>query len=145
MDQKSFNSYATSTSLIQIALALVCAAAAAAGGWLLIRLGNDVSGLALFSLWSGFLWWQLQEYLRRMLYTRGLVREALLNSFLANLIRLALMLWMVQSGTLDGSNSLHAIAVGSAGALLLGLFQTRVSGQPGLNPNLEAQLGLAAG
>ncbi|OGO28708.1 MAG: hypothetical protein A2Z16_07885 [Chloroflexi bacterium RBG_16_54_18] len=125
MDQETFNSYATSTSLIQIALALGCAAAAAAGGWLLIQLGNDVSGLALFSLWSGFLWWQLQEYLRRMLYTRGLVREALLNSFLSNVIRLALMLWLVQSGSLDGSASLHAIAVGSAGALVLGLWQTR--------------------
>lgn len=125
MDQKSFQSYATSTSLIQVSLALLCAAAAAAGGWLLIQFGNDVSGLALFSLWSGFLWWQLQEYLRRMLYTRGLVREALLNSFLANVIRLAWMVWLVNAGQLDGSASLHAIALGSAGALILGAWQTR--------------------
>lgn len=125
MDTVNFKSYATSTSIIQVFLALACAAAAAAGGVLLIRFGNDVSGQALFSLWSGFLWWQMQEYLRRMLYTRGKVRDALINSFLANAIRLGFMLWLVSAGRLDGSSSLHAIAIGSAGALVLGGWQTR--------------------
>lgn len=125
MDQDTFRSYASSTSLIQVALALACSATAAFGGWLLLKLGNDVSGLALYSLWSGFLWWQLQEYLRRMLYTRGLVNQALVNSFLANAIRLAFMFWLVNHERLDGAASLHAIGLGSAGALILGLWQTR--------------------
>jgi O-antigen/teichoic acid export membrane protein len=125
MDEGSFRAYATSTSLIQIFIAISAALAAAIGGWILTRLGNDTAGPGLFSLWSAFLWWQLQEYIRRMLYTRGRAREATLNSFLANAIRLGMMVWLAGQGRLDGIGSLHAIALGSLAALIPGLWQTR--------------------
>jgi hypothetical protein len=42
----------------------------AVGSWALTVTGNDTAGPALFAL-VAFLWWQLQEYIRRILYTRG--------------------------------------------------------------------------
>lgn len=125
LDEDTFRRYATSTSLIQLALALLSAVGVALAGWLLTVQGNDTAGPGMFSLWSSFLWWQIQEYIRRMLYTRGHVRSATLNTALANLVRLALMLWWVGQGKLDGEASLHAIGLGSLAALLPGLWQTR--------------------
>lgn len=125
LDDRSFARYATSASLIQLALALLSAGGVALAGWLLTQLGNDTAGPGVFSLWSSFLWWQLQEYIRRMLYTRGHVRSAALNTALANLVRLALMIWWVNQGDLDGETSLHAIGLGALAALLPGIWQTR--------------------
>ncbi len=125
MDEASFKRYATSTSLIQILLAIGCSAGVALFGWLATRAGNDIAGPALFSLWFAFLWWQLQEYVRRLLYTRGDVPNAVINSVLANLVRLSLMVvWARQDG-LSGIRGLDAIAWGSLVAMLPGLWQTR--------------------
>ena len=125
MDQASFRRYATSTSIIQILLALASAAVVAAGGWFLTRLGNDVAGPTLFSLWFAFLGWQFQEYIRRMLYTRGEIFNAVGNTILANCVRLAVMVWWATQGSLSGIAGLHAIAWGSLAALLPGLWHTR--------------------
>jgi O-antigen/teichoic acid export membrane protein len=125
MAPASFRRYATSTSLIQTSLALAAAVAVAAGGRFLTITGNDVAGPALFSLWFAFLTWQLQEYLRRMLYTRGAVFQAVVNTFLANAIRLGLMFVWARQGQLTGISSLNAIAWGSLAALLPGLWFTR--------------------
>jgi O-antigen/teichoic acid export membrane protein len=125
LDETEFRRYATATSLIQLMLAFFAAAGVALSGWALTHLGNDTLGPGLFSLWTSFLWWQLQEYLRRMLYTRGHVRAAALNTALANLVRLGLMFYWVRQGTLDGTASLSAIGLGSLAALVPGLWQTR--------------------
>lgn len=120
-----FKRYATSTSLIQVILAVVTAVSAAVLGWLLIRTGNDVAGPTIFALWHNFLWWQLQEYVRRILYTRGLVRSAVINTLIANGVRLGLMFYWLAKGELTGIAGLDAIAWGSLAALIPGLWQTR--------------------
>jgi O-antigen/teichoic acid export membrane protein len=125
MEGDEFRSYATSTSLIQIALAVLAAAGAAALGWALTALGNDTAGPGIFALWPAFLWWQLSEYIRRMLYTRGKVFYAAVNTALANAIRLGLMLWWIRQGQITGAAGLNAIAFGSLVALLPGLWGTR--------------------
>jgi O-antigen/teichoic acid export membrane protein len=125
MKEADFKPYATSTSLIQVLLALFSALAAALGGWLLISTGNDVAGPTLFALWSPFFFWQLQEYIRRVLYTRGSIASAVFNTVLANGFRLGLMIWWMSSARLNGVLSLQAIAWGSLLALLPGLWQTR--------------------
>jgi hypothetical protein len=48
-----------------------------------------------------------------MLYTRGAVFNAVVNTFLANAIRLALMFAWACQGQLTGISSLNAIAWGS--------------------------------
>ncbi|MBN2548411.1 MAG: hypothetical protein JXB15_04590 [Anaerolineales bacterium] len=125
MDEDEFRAYATHTSLLQILLAVCSAAVVAVAGSILTRLGNDTAGPLLFSLWSAFLWWQLQEYIRRLLYTRGKVFQAAANTALANLVRLLLMVWWVEQGQLTGAAGVQAISLGSLVALLPGLWQTR--------------------
>ncbi len=125
MDDTTFKRYATSSSLIQIILALASSAAVAGLGWLLTSTGNDVAGPTVFALWFAFLWWMLQEHIRRMLYTRGAVFSAVMNTILANAARLILMAYWVRGDRLSGIAGLNAIAWGSLAALLPGLWSTR--------------------
>lgn len=126
MEADAFKRYATSTSLIQLSLALASSLMVALGGWFFTRLGNDTAGPALFSLWFVFLFWQLQEYIRRMLYTRGAIFQAVVNTLLANGIRLGLLIWWATQGRLNGIAGLNTIAWGSLVALFPGLWQTRM-------------------
>ena len=125
MTQDEFKGYATSTSLFQIGLALISATVVAVCGWALIELGNDTAGPTLYVLWLPFLWWQFQEYLRRMLYTRGMVLNAVFTSVIANGSRIALMIYLVNQGRLSGVTGLEAIAWGSFVALFPSLWFTR--------------------
>jgi O-antigen/teichoic acid export membrane protein len=125
MDAGSFRRYATSSSLIQVILAIASSAVVAAAGWTLTAAGNDTAGPALFSLWFAFLWWQLQEHIRRMLYTRGAVFNAVINTVLANAVRLAIMVLWAGQGKLSGTAGLDAIGWGSLAALIPGLWSTR--------------------
>lgn len=125
MEEEKFKRYATSSSIIQLLLALTSAGAAAGIGWILTIQGNDTAGPAVFSLWFAFLWWQMQEHIRRMLYTRGKVFLATLNSAVANGVRLSVMFWWAYQDTLSGTAGLYAIGWGSLIALLPGVFSTR--------------------
>lgn len=125
MDAVEFKRYASATTLIQFALAVLSAAFVALAGWIVTETGNDTAGPALFALWSAFLWWQLQEYIRRVMYTRGDVFNAVLNTALSNAVRLGLVFWWAAQETLTGIAGLQAISIGSLVALLLGLWQTR--------------------
>lgn len=125
LDRTNFGSYATSTALIQIGLALASSLSVALGGLILIAFGNDTAGPALFSLWFVFLWWQIQEFLRRVFYTRSKVNYAVLNSTIANAFRLGLMLWWASRDMLSGADGLYAIGWGSLVAILPSLWLTR--------------------
>lgn len=125
LEVQAFRRYATSTSILQVGLAGAEAAVVALLGWIAVRLGNDTAGPALFSLWAPILWWQLQEYIRRLLYARGQVPGAVLNTALASAARLGVMAWWLSQGALSGVGGLYAIALGSLAALIPGLWQTR--------------------
>jgi O-antigen/teichoic acid export membrane protein len=125
LDRTNFGSYATSTALIQIGLALASSLSVALGGLILIAFGNDTAGPALFSLWFVFLWWQIQEFLRRVFYTRSKVNYAVLNSTIANAFRLGLMVWWASRDMLSGAAGLYAIGWGSLVAILPSLWLTR--------------------
>lgn len=125
LDEVQFRTYASHTSLIQIGLAGLSALGAAILGWLLIVTGNDTAGPTILALWFPFFTWQLQEYLRRLLYTRGKIFNAVVNTILANIARIGIMFWWLKSGSLTGISGLSAIAWGSLVALLPGIWQTR--------------------
>ncbi len=125
LDLRDFKSYGSSTSLIQVVLAIASAASVALAGWVLTALGNDTAGPALFSLWFVFLWWQLQEYLRRVFYTRGPVYYAVLSTIIANTFRLGIMLWWASNEMLSGTAGLYAIGWGSLLAIPPSLWLTR--------------------
>src|SRR3990172_4834269 len=124
MDETTFKRYATSSSIIQVLLAILSALIVAVSGWVLTVLGNDTAGPALFSLWFAFLWWQLQEYVRRMLYTRGAVFNAVVNTVMANTVRLVLMILWASQSKLSGIAGLYAIAWGALAALIPGMWST---------------------
>jgi O-antigen/teichoic acid export membrane protein len=125
MDEASFRRYATSTSILQLALASATALIIYVCGWVLTLLGNDTAGPTLYSLWFAFMGWQLQEYLRRMMYTRGYVLQAVVNTIIANAARLVLMVWWAEQGELSGIAGLDAIAWGALVALIPGIWFTR--------------------
>jgi len=125
MQEADFRQYAANTSLLQITLALISAMTIALLGLIITKMGNDVLGPTLYSLWPAFLFWQLQEYLRRMLYTRGRVLNATLNTTLANAVRLGAILYWLRQGDLGGAECLLAIAMGSLVALVPSIWQTR--------------------
>jgi O-antigen/teichoic acid export membrane protein len=125
LDRAAFRRYASSTTLLQAGMALISALAVGLIGWFLTASGNDVAGPTIFSLWFAFIFWQMQEYIRRALYTRGSIAAAVINTGLANLVRLALMMQWVNQGSLSGVAGLNAIAWGSAVALGHGLLATR--------------------
>lgn len=125
MDETGFKRFATSSSIIQILLAVLTALILATSGWILTALGNDTAGPALYSLWFTSLWWQLQEYVRRMLYTRGAIFNAVVNTIVANTVRLVLMIFWASQIKLSGTAGLYAIAWGALAALIPGIWSTR--------------------
>ncbi len=126
MDGESFKRYATSTGLIQVALALISAAGAAILGWALTSTGNDTAGPGIFALWPAFLFWQMQEYLRRMLYTRSRVLAAALNTSLASALRIGLLILWSSAAPLTGADGLTAIAWGGLIGAVFGFWQSRI-------------------
>jgi O-antigen/teichoic acid export membrane protein len=125
MDDSAFRRYASSSAVLQILLAAALALLASSGGWLLTVTGNDTAGPAVFALWFAILGWQLQEFCRRVLYTRGRVANAVFNSILANTVRLGLLVFLGVQGRLSGVNALLAIGWGSFFALVPGVWATR--------------------
>lgn len=125
MTQDDFKRYASSTSIFQIALAILSAMVVAFLGWVLIETGNDTAGPTLYILWLPFLWWQFEEYLRRMLYTRGKLLSAVITSVIGNGARIALMVYLANQGRLTGIAGLEAIAWGAFAALFPSLWFTR--------------------
>lgn len=123
---KQFRRYFTANGILQLVLAIGSAVFVAGAGWLLTSLGNDTAGPTLFSLWFVFLTWQIQEFFRRVFYTRAKVLNAAVNTGLSNGVRLGVMLWWQAEGRLaTGIAGLDAIAWGSLAALVLGVWQTR--------------------
>ncbi len=122
---ESFKSYFATVSIFQILLSVLSALGAAVLGWILTFLGNDILGPTIFVLWFCFLTWQLQEFLRRVFYTRGKVLKAVWISLCANIIRLGLIVVLSEGGEISGLTGLNAIGWGSLIATLLGAWLAR--------------------
>jgi O-antigen/teichoic acid export membrane protein len=125
LSDRKFREYATSTGIIQLILAVLSALAAATGGWILTITGNDVAGPTAIALWFVLLTWQMQEFIRRIFYTRSEVMAAVINTILATVARLGILWLWAAKNTLSGKAGLDALAWGSLAAVLLGLWQTR--------------------
>jgi O-antigen/teichoic acid export membrane protein len=123
LDDRGFQEYATNSGLLQILLAVFSAIATFSLGWVLTILGNDVAGPTASALWFVLLTWQLQEFIRRIFYTRGEVRKAVVNTSLASAVRLAILIWWGTQNMLDGIAGLDAIGWGSIVAILIGFWQ----------------------
>ena len=125
MEHDDFKRYVSTSALFQLILAALSAVAAATLGYILTITGNDKAGPAIFSLWFLFSTWQLQEFVRRVLYTRGKVGPAIVNTIITNVVRLAYMIWINTRGQLDGIEGLNAVAWGSLVGAIIGVWQCR--------------------
>jgi O-antigen/teichoic acid export membrane protein len=125
LNHEEFKRYLTNTGIIQLILACGSAGGIAIVGWILTRLGNDTAGPGVFALWPAFLFLQLQEFIRRSLYTRDRVIDAVINTGLTNFCRISLIGWLIYQSNLSGVTGLLAIAFGSAVGWTFGLWQTR--------------------
>lgn len=125
MGEDEFAQYASSTAAIQLGLAGLTALVCAVGGWILTQTGNNLAGPALFSLWFVLSVWQMQEFVRRLLYIRRSVFSAVVNTLFGSLTRLGLLFYWGQGAALSGVRGLEAIGWGAFMALLAGLWTNR--------------------
>jgi len=124
-DDASFARYATSSLILQLILAAVTSAAIWVIGRLLTIIGNDTSGPMVWGLWFAFFTTQIQEYLRRLLYTRDKTTAALMNTIVSNIVRFAFLFWFIQKEVITGVTGLQAIGWGALAGALLGLWNGR--------------------
>jgi O-antigen/teichoic acid export membrane protein len=120
-----FRPYATLSFLFQLVLVAVCALAALMVGSVLIATGNDTAGPTVRALSWMVITWQLQEFLRRMFYTRGELNKAIINTGVTSAVRLVALLWLAGTTHMDGISGLNAITLGALAGTLLGLWQGR--------------------
>ncbi|MFN2302803.1 MAG: lipopolysaccharide biosynthesis protein [Anaerolineales bacterium] len=120
-----FKPYFSAAAIQQLVLASFSSVGALLLGWILTQFGNDTLGPAVFTLWFSFFTWQLQEFFRRVFYTRGSVVKTVWISVSANLIRIGLILILSLYQPISGLTGLNAIGWGSLVATLLGAWLAR--------------------
>jgi O-antigen/teichoic acid export membrane protein len=124
LDGPAYRDYTTSAAVGQLAVAagfsllvLTSAAGASALGWnqrpLLLALAVAVPA------------WQLQEFARRALYTKGRIRAAFLNDVVSYGGQLALVLLFIRGRILTPPLAVYSIAATSAVAAVAGVWSIR--------------------
>lgn len=122
---EEFRPYASLSFLFQVGLVIVASLVALLVGVVLIVTGNDTAGPTILALSWMVITWQLQEFLRRMFYTRGELNKAIINTTLTSIVRIAALLWLVANTRMTGISGLNAIALGALAGTALGLLQGR--------------------
>lgn len=121
--------YQRFTGALVLAQLISCAAACAllaAAGWLIARVYASAAGNLLLALAVVVVPWMAQEFVRRVLYTRGESRAAAINDGVTYGLRLfgALMLVGV-AGSATAVSALWVLGLSSAMGVLVGLWQLR--------------------
>ena len=119
--------YTTATGFGSLLIALAVAGAALAAAFVCYICGWGATGLLLLAAAPAVLFWQLQEFLRRVLYTEGRTAEAFINDLISYGGQSALIgsLWL--NGRLTGPLAFYSIAAAAGLAAIIGLWQLRTS------------------
>ncbi len=123
---RDYVDYTASTALTQLALAALAALVALAAAAVAYGAGWSVAPL-LLALAPTAVAWQLQEFVRRVLYTEVRLAAALANdviSYGGQTVAIVALAWF---GVLTGPMALYVIAATSAVAVVLGAWQLRGS------------------
>lgn len=118
--------YTTSTALSQLFMTALCVLAAvgiAAGSWMLQSSATPL----LVALVPVILAWQLQEFVRRVLYTEARFGAALVNDIVSYGIQTLLVATMMFTDDLTPTTIMYCLAATSGAAALLGMWQLRGS------------------
>jgi O-antigen/teichoic acid export membrane protein len=132
-----FKRYASLSFLFQLGMVALFSILAALAGWVLILTGNDTAGPTVLALSWMVITWQLQEFLRRLFYTRGELNKAIANTAFTSLVRIGALAWLALNTTMTGISGLNAIAIGALAGTLLGLWQGRAYWTRDLPPARE--------
>jgi O-antigen/teichoic acid export membrane protein len=123
---EDYRLYTTATAAVQMWLALSLGAIAT-----VVAFGAHFQHLPvtsqLVALVPSIVFWQLQEFIRRVMYTEGRMGGAFINDIISyggQTILTALLFWR---GGLTGAAALWALAITSAIACVVGFFQIRGS------------------
>ena len=121
---RAFARYTTDTAWCQVALATMTAAATA----LLALVGHAAGWQAdtlLLACAPATAAWQMQEFVRRVLYTRSAVAKAFANDLVSYGGQLLLVLMLWQADALTPVIAILVLAVTSLLGVLIGLWQIR--------------------
>jgi O-antigen/teichoic acid export membrane protein len=120
MDQATFGRFARANAWLQVGFTSITCAVLA----IVVIIWEPLQAVAVpLLLLTGL--WQIQEFCRRVLYTRGLIRSALFNNFVnydAQVIVIALAYWL---GNISLTGALWVAVATSAAAIVLGAWQLR--------------------
>jgi O-antigen/teichoic acid export membrane protein len=81
----------------------------------------------LIALVPSIVAWQLQEFIRRVLYTEGRMRDAFLNDVISYGGQTLIVAVLFYQKQITGAGALWALAITSAAACSLGVYQIRTS------------------
>jgi len=123
---RDYQVFTTSTAISQLLLSGL-AALLALIAWALTRFTGSEIALLLLALAPTIVAWQLQELLRRVLYTEGREAKALIVDLLGYGGQVAALAVLAWRGHLTGPATLYAIALTSAIAAIYGLWEIRHS------------------
>lgn len=115
----------TSTTLLSQFLFSALLALLAVAGFAIGQARGWASADLLLAMAPAILAWQVQEYLRRVYYTEGRVRTAFLNDLIGYGGQIVLVIAVWQQGWLTGPLAIYVLALTSALAALVGLFDLR--------------------
>ncbi|HEX3359064.1 MAG TPA: polysaccharide biosynthesis C-terminal domain-containing protein [Tepidisphaeraceae bacterium] len=127
--------FTTTTALVQVVLALtltVIASFVAAGA----HLSHASFTPQLIALVPSIFAWQLQEFVRRVLYTEGRLAGAFVNDLLSYGGQTLIIAFLYKHNSITGEKALWALAITSAVACALGIFQIL----PSLRPHISKQV-----
>ncbi len=122
--------YRRFTGALAVLQALYCVAAATAlgaVGWLLTGTVAPAAGGILLALAAAAVPWMGQEFVRRVLYTRGQARAAAVNDFITYGLQLfgAVVLVQMAGPRATPGSALSVLGLSSVAGVLVGLWQLR--------------------
>jgi O-antigen/teichoic acid export membrane protein len=140
LPQEEYRRFTGAVMLMQIGFCAVVMIALAVSGWLMLRLHSEATGTVVIILGIAAVPWLGQEFVRRVLYTRGKSRAAAKNDLVTYGLQLAAA-FMLTSSWADSPSSASALAVlggSSLAGVAVGWWQLRdeISFGEGLLPYL---------
>jgi O-antigen/teichoic acid export membrane protein len=115
-----YRRYVTSSAALQAIFAVLVASALLASGTLALSVQS-----LLFALALAVVCWQMQEFVRRVFYTRTYVGRALINDSISYGGQVVLLTALYVQGALTPVSALVAVAITSAIAVVVGGWQVR--------------------
>lgn len=125
--QPEYGRFTGSLALLQVLFCLVTAALLAAAGWVIALTYSPEIGHTLLVLAIAAVPWMGQEFVRRVLYTRGDSRAAAINDGVTYGLQLfgAFVLVHAAAGWATPASALWVLGLSSAIGLLVGVWQLR--------------------